>query len=269
MAKKRESISTRTRFEVFKRDQFKCTYCGVSAPNVVLHIDHIKPVSKGGTNALTNLITACASCNGGKSNIELSDTTAISKQTLQAQELQERREQLEMMAKWIDGLQNLDEDAISILEKNWFKDTDNLSWSKYGRDEIRKLLKKFSLLEISQAMELSRQQYLKDPKDTEQRSTAFHKIGAILYISKKTAEDPLLKDAYYCRAIIKNRLVLNKADWELLNMIKVMLKYFDAEYVKDFCKSVKSWSQFRWEYEEALELQNKESKERPENYEPF
>ena len=46
---KRKPISKKLRFEVFKRDSFTCQYCGKSAPDVVLHIDHIKPVKEGGT----------------------------------------------------------------------------------------------------------------------------------------------------------------------------------------------------------------------------
>lgn len=58
----RTPIPKKLRFEVFKRDSFKCQYCGKSAPEVVLHVDHIKPVAEGGTNEITNLITACADC---------------------------------------------------------------------------------------------------------------------------------------------------------------------------------------------------------------
>lgn len=49
---KRKSISKKLRFEVFKRDKFTCQYCGRKAPDVVLQIDHISPVSKGGKNVL-------------------------------------------------------------------------------------------------------------------------------------------------------------------------------------------------------------------------
>ena len=56
---KRKNLSKSVRFEVFKRDSFKCQYCGKSAPDVVLEVDHIIPVSKGGDNDISNLITAC------------------------------------------------------------------------------------------------------------------------------------------------------------------------------------------------------------------
>jgi 5-methylcytosine-specific restriction endonuclease McrA len=56
---KRKSMSKKLRFEVFKRDSFACQYCGNKAPDVVLEVDHINPVSKGGDNSILNLITSC------------------------------------------------------------------------------------------------------------------------------------------------------------------------------------------------------------------
>jgi len=46
-----------------KRDRFMCTYCGASGNDTELEIDHIIPVSKGGSNHISNLTTACKSCN--------------------------------------------------------------------------------------------------------------------------------------------------------------------------------------------------------------
>jgi hypothetical protein len=49
---------------VFKRDNYKCTYCGVLADK--LECDHIIPLSKGGSNDMDNLTTACRTCNRQK-----------------------------------------------------------------------------------------------------------------------------------------------------------------------------------------------------------
>jgi len=54
------------RFEIFRRDAFTCQYCGRKAPDVILHIDHIYPKSKGGLNNAGNYNTACIECNLGK-----------------------------------------------------------------------------------------------------------------------------------------------------------------------------------------------------------
>lgn len=65
------AISDKLRYQVLKRDNFKCCACGASPakdPSVELHIDHIIPWSKGGENTAENLQTLCSKCNLGKSN---------------------------------------------------------------------------------------------------------------------------------------------------------------------------------------------------------
>ena len=60
---------TRLRFRILNRDGFQCKYCGKSALSGYdgpLHIDHVVPVSDGGSNSESNLITSCAECNMGK-----------------------------------------------------------------------------------------------------------------------------------------------------------------------------------------------------------
>lgn len=70
--KTKKNISSRLRFTIMKRDNFKCKSCGRSPatdPTVILHIDHIIPYSKGGETVSENLQTLCSICNIGKSNI--------------------------------------------------------------------------------------------------------------------------------------------------------------------------------------------------------
>jgi len=57
------------RYYVLKRDDFRCVVCGASPAivrGVVLHVDHIKPWSKGGATVADNLRTTCQACNLGK-----------------------------------------------------------------------------------------------------------------------------------------------------------------------------------------------------------
>lgn len=91
---RRKPISTRTRFEIFKRDRFTCQYCGGKPPAVVLHVDHITAVSAGGTNDADNLVTSCKDCNLGKSDVPL-DQTRPAPSAASILELREAREQLE------------------------------------------------------------------------------------------------------------------------------------------------------------------------------
>jgi hypothetical protein len=72
IAASREPIPAGLRFAVLRRDGFRCAYCGRGEPeNVKLHIDHIVPVARGGRTELENLVTACATCNVGKSASDL------------------------------------------------------------------------------------------------------------------------------------------------------------------------------------------------------
>jgi hypothetical protein len=54
------------RFEVLRRDNFRCFYCGRRPPEVVLHADHVVPWRAGGPTTLENLHAACSDCNYGK-----------------------------------------------------------------------------------------------------------------------------------------------------------------------------------------------------------
>ena len=62
----REYLSPKARFFVLKRDGFACRYCGTKGDSATLHVDHVHPVSLGGTNHPDNLVTACIPCNLGK-----------------------------------------------------------------------------------------------------------------------------------------------------------------------------------------------------------
>lgn len=57
------------RYDILRRDGFRCQICGASQKDgVTLHVDHIVPVSKGGRSVPSNLRTLCERCNKGKSN---------------------------------------------------------------------------------------------------------------------------------------------------------------------------------------------------------
>ena len=65
--KKFSQLSEKTRFTVLHRDKFTCQYCGLTPKDgAKLHVDHVIPKSKGGSDLLTNLLTSCLVCNEGK-----------------------------------------------------------------------------------------------------------------------------------------------------------------------------------------------------------
>lgn len=58
----------RNRFEILKRDGYRCRYCGRSGRDVVLEVDHVIAVANGGSDDADNLVTSCGDCNAGKSD---------------------------------------------------------------------------------------------------------------------------------------------------------------------------------------------------------
>ena len=62
----RRGIAPGLRYEIMKRDGFRCVLCGQDASETRLVIDHIAAVVNGGTNDKHNLRTLCFECNHGK-----------------------------------------------------------------------------------------------------------------------------------------------------------------------------------------------------------
>jgi 5-methylcytosine-specific restriction endonuclease McrA len=57
---------------LFARDDYRCQFCGRTQQELkvreCLTRDHLVPLSRGGSNGWTNVLTACSSCNTRKGN---------------------------------------------------------------------------------------------------------------------------------------------------------------------------------------------------------
>ena len=192
---KRKPISKKLRFEVFKRDSFTCQYCGRSAPEVLLQVDHIQPVSKGGQNDILNLITSCRDCNLGKGAKKLDDNTAIVKIKKQLDEVNERREQLEMLMRWKNELLKIREQELDDVCEYWAGMVDPYYMNENGKQIMKKLLYRFSIKEVLEAIDIACHSYLKFIPDKNEKGkyildhrsveNAFNKIGGICYNRRK------------------------------------------------------------------------------------
>lgn len=211
---KRRSLSKRLRFEVFKRDAFKCQYCGAAAPDVLLTIDHVKPVKGGGDDSLLNLITACAACNGGKAAVPLSDASAVMKQRKELASLAERREQLRMLVEWRDSLATLDDEKVAILEarinerlRPW-----NQRINETGRGTIRGWIRRFgfesSLHGIAQATDVSSAQAL------------LGQMAQFSAAAAKVAREPELRDYWRIRALLRARCFGYGPEWRPIEQMR-------------------------------------------------
>lgn len=254
----RKSVGKTLRFEVLKRDSFKCQYCGATAPEVVLHVDHIEAVANGGSNDITNLITACDGCNLGKSDRALDDNAAIRKSRNQLEELQERREQLEMMMEWRKGLRDLHDETVQNLSDYWTAYTKGFCVTDKGREALAKLSRTFSINEICAAMDTAAHVYLKtdgkgDPV-AESVGAAFHKIGGICRTTRQAKDDPEIMDLLYIRGILRKRIP------GYFNAGKAMELLRDARSwgvsviaLRGIAVGVRNWSDFRGKVEAAVD----------------
>lgn len=186
MANERKPLSKKTRFEVFKRDGFTCQYCGRSAPDVILEVDHIEPVAAGGSDNIMNLITACRDCNRGKSKVKLSDDAVIRKQKAMCDDLNEKRIQMEMMAEWRKELLHLLNEQAHIIDE-YIDDCTGYSLTEDGIADIKKLIKKFGFSEVNIAVEIAFDHYYFGTEKS--WDNAFDKIGGICYNRRRQREE--------------------------------------------------------------------------------
>lgn len=184
---KRIPIPKGVRFEVFKRDSFRCQYCGRSAPDVILEVDHIMPVAEGGTNDPLNLITACRDCNRGKSAKTLEDTAAIDRQKRQLDDLNEMREQTEMLIEWKRELMVLSEKQIDAIDELIISFTaGKMALSEDGRRMVKDYLQRFGFSNVYEATEIAFAKYFVG--DAHSFGLAVKKIGGVCYNKAKQRE---------------------------------------------------------------------------------
>jgi HNH endonuclease len=62
------AVSKRLRYEILLRDNHTCRYCGATATEAPMTVDHVIPKALGGSDDPSNLVAACRDCNAGKSS---------------------------------------------------------------------------------------------------------------------------------------------------------------------------------------------------------
>lgn len=257
----RQPVSKKTRFEVFKRDNFTCQYCGAKAPEVVLHCDHINPVANGGDSGIMNLVAACAACNGGKGARMLDDRSSVERQRAQIEELEARREQLEMMLAWRDAAQagivdTVEEISDRIADRGAFVPNES------GKADIRKWLKRFSAQEVLSALDESFDHYMtftRDEPDKGAWETAFAKIPAIASLRRQAADKPYIPKIAYVQGILRRRLRDRFGKYmEALEEL-VVIEGIPPDVLEDTAKACASWDNFlyriaEWNEKRALQI---------------
>lgn len=227
---------------------------------MLLVVDHVHPVAEGGTNDILNLITACQPCNAGKGKRKLNDQAVLEKQLDQLSELNERREQLEMMIKWKAGLSDIKDIAVDRIAEHWSKLVQGFHLNERGIQTLKKLTTQFEVDEIMDAIRTATDQYLQvvDGKFTQESvEEAWTKVAGICRIRRTEKDKPYIRDLLYIRGILRNRMYVNEK--VIMGMLEdAHLAGLGIEELKNLAKTSRNWSQFQTELYDFIDSQSDE-----------
>ena len=234
---KRKALSQKTRFEVFKRDRFTCQYCGRKAPDVVLQVDHIVPVAKGGKNDILNLVTSCVDCNSGKSDRKLDDASVVEKQRREMELRQERLEQIRMMGEWQASLVSVEEAELVEVDKLFNVLTGGVYHIKreYLVGPVLKAVKKFGLSTVLEGLRKGTSGYGGNAEK------ALNHIGGIC----ANISDPLKDMTSRVFYAAKNKFY-NIRDWEIRKILIEGRESGGIDFLKEALELVYELSPRSW-----------------------
>lgn len=149
--------------KILHKSKGVCAHCGKGLDLATMTIDHVIPLSKGGTNELKNLVALCEDCNQGKSNyvVEPEDYFRFL-DWIYLKELIKRYGEYENNVKWVSKRQVFSEDMQNIsplkrlgldtkgkfLIKAWYSDLDDI-YNAYIKFHNRKTNERYTSLDRS------------------------------------------------------------------------------------------------------------------------
>lgn len=256
MRRKREAISKRLRFEILRRDGSSCRYCGRNAPDVEIQVDHIVPVSLGGTNDLLNLVAACVDCNNGKSARRIDDSSMQrAQESAMAALATSVATQAEILARY---------KCLTEERGNQIRALIDIWWKLWGVDlgeGAREVFDKWIAL-YSYEFVLRAIYAVKDGR--------IESVGRYAAVEKMEESEPGTKLCYFIRGIVLKRFVVDdRLCFEGENPHPV-LKYIDRhELIKDLlyfmrlgaplseifniARTAESYGDFRYEAQISVE----------------
>lgn len=254
---KRINITKKLRFEVFKRDSFTCQYCGRKAPSVVLNVDHINPVKHGGKNDILNLITSCFDCNSGKKDRLLSDKSVVEKQQLQLEEINEKRQQMQMMLIWRDELNKLETTQIEVIINAINSHMRKFSVKESFASTAKSYLKKYTLEQVLDAIEISANKYLISDKKEDSENYINKISGIAKNLSLPIVEQKInFMSSYLSKDFEKQFWQVKALLKDYCNALKTYWNYTDEQIIKDLDTEVNPNSKKCYSYYQFSKLIN-------------
>lgn len=262
----RKNLSKKIRFEVLKRDMFKCQYCGrspIKDQDVVLEVDHIIPVAEGGNNEMINLVTSCWDCNRGKGARKLDDRQIIVTQHEEIEKLQIENEQYDHLIEYKKELMNIENKKLEIIRLTI---DDKLSvlnrtiGETYLNTKMKKLVRKYGVPKMIEAIEQSYNDSIaKYDRITDEEGICNKFLSLIENYFNYKEVDPIKKKISYIFGIARNTFsyINNKQFYIMTNELIKQFKtiYGDDEEslmiylaeVEELLKNrdIKNWTQWK------------------------
>jgi hypothetical protein len=176
-------------------------------------IDHITPVSKGGTNDIENLATACRDCNSGKSDRRLSDLSEVEKSRKQLEEIRERKNMIDMIVQWRKELRDHAEYEVNIIQDTLYSESDitGYGFSDTYRKQLKNAIRKYGFDAMLSATYIAIDTYVKKG-DIQSVGVAMDKLGGIAYNQKLATDNP--KQFSYIKVKRQACLTHNLNPWQ-------------------------------------------------------
>lgn len=150
------AITKSRRFEIFKRDNFTCQYCGRQTPLVVLEVDHIVPRAEGGPDDPNNLISACFDCNRGKGATPLSIQKLKEDRLEEIKKQKEKNQQLEEYEAFLREQRAEEENIARGITDYWHQaNKGETALNDSGISSVKRFLKSLTPDEIKEAIDLA------------------------------------------------------------------------------------------------------------------
>tara|TARA_R110000803_G_scaffold201711_1_gene266578 strand:+ start:1868 stop:2713 length:846 start_codon:yes stop_codon:yes gene_type:complete len=272
---KRKPISPSLRFDVLEKDNFTCQYCGAKSvdDNVLLEVDHIVPVSKGGDNNIENLVTSCKKCNIGKSAKKLGAKKRLTLRQKEIKELEQRREQQEMYLKSRLNKKKESEPLVNYIHNLYANYNIKLRLNLLGENRIFALYKKIGFEQVVNLIEDNEHYLHTDLEGSQYEKSAANEFidkieegGNKLYKKQNYKEGVGNLSAYFV-AIVNNRTE-DWREWEVSNDLIALLKPLDKdnkiELLKQklipYAKEIPKGSSYQGSYMYIEDICNREIK---------
>lgn len=265
----RINISNTLRFRILERDQFRCRYCHRMQPEIPLEVDHVHPVSRGGTNDTSNLATSCYDCNRGKGARVLRDKDFMLKeQSEEIKALKEERDNMQVILDIQESLAKLNKEALGEIRSYINDRIKPLELTEIADQYLQPLLKKYKIDDIFDAIDISIKAYILKSEESipteENVSIAMSKIPGILHnrslgpVDQKLLQikQKLSQSFGYFNISVGNKLLRKYARLMQSTIVctdEKLIDWIENNLYQEW-KEIKNWTEWREKIDREIKL---------------